>query len=119
MKRHNKNFLVLGLFGLVIGLLTSCNDVKPHAISVEEGDSSYVTLDKVSAKEGEVVTITITVPEGQEIDTIKINDTDLTVSDETIYTFEMPNEDVVIDITFKDIDINEVLTNFQNKQIQV
>lgn len=119
MKRHNKNFLVLGLFGLVTGLLTSCNDVKPHAISVEEGDLSYVTLDKVSAKEGEVVTITITVPEGQEIDSIKVNDTDLTISDETIYTFEMPNEDVVIDITFKDIDINEVLTNFQNKQIQV
>ena len=119
MKRHNKNFLVLGLFGLVTGLLTSCNDIKPHAISVEEGDLSYVTLDKVSAKEGEVVTITITVPEGQEIDTIKINDTDLTISDTTIYTFEMPNEDVVIDITFKDIDINEVLTNFQNKQIQV
>lgn len=108
-KFRNKSIFLLSTFLLfgTIYVTTSCdsNEVTPQKFKVELGelDGAKVSLDKVEAKEGEKVTITIeSLPENKVIDKISVGEgiNIAKVSDKEYY-FEMPKADVTLSITLK------------------
>ncbi len=67
--------------------------------------ATEVTVDKTTAKAGETVTITVlSIPEGYEIDAVKVNDgaVEVILDEETgKYTFAMPASNATVTVTFK------------------
>ena len=67
--------------------------------------ATEVTVDKTTAKAGETVTINVvSIPEGNEIDAVKVNDgaVEVTLDEETgKYTFAMPAGNATVTVTFK------------------
>ncbi len=67
--------------------------------------ATEVAVDKTTAKAGETVTITVlSIPEGYEIDAVKVNDgaVVVTLDEETgKYTFAMPAGNATVTVTFK------------------
>ena len=64
-----------------------------------DADAEGISLDKLSATVGEKVTVTITPAEGNVLESLLVNGKDVT--DEIsngMYTFDMPNENVVIEV---------------------
>ena len=72
-----------------------------------------VTADKISAKYGEAVTLTVTPETGFTIKTVKYNDKAITV-DEGVYSFTMPASDVTVSVTFEgapfDVTISDTIS---------
>ena len=80
-----------------------------YTITVEGG-----TADKATAKAGETVTITANEPEeGMIFNQWALNDTDVSfqTSDAWQTTFTMPNHDVTIEAVFRNIVINDTLSD--------
>ena len=102
-------------FGLVTGVLTSCDKGQKQEItySISAGETNGATLNfsKTSAKEGETITVIVVTPTGQEVDTISA--TGVTFNSGATsgtYTFTMPASDVVVNVTLKD---EVVLTSYK------
>lgn len=79
-------------------------EVQEHKISVGETDGAKVEFSKTSAKSGEEITITITVPEGKEVDrvTSDIDGVEITPKGANQYSFLMPKVDIKISVKLKD-----------------
>lgn len=102
-------------FGLVTGVLTSCdkgqNQEITYSISAGETDGATLNFSKTSAKEGETITVIVVTPTGQEVDTISATGVTFNSgSTSGTYTFTMPASDVVVNVTLKD---EVVLTSYK------
>lgn len=71
-----------------------------------EGNNVAVTVtpSKTTAYKGETITLDVQLQEGQQIESIKVNGEAITAQD-GIYSFTMPDEDVVIEVTLQGISV--------------
>ena len=72
---------------------------REYAITVDSNSSGYVQIDKQNAIAGESVEFTVSERTGYRITEVKYNDTTLQ-SDSNTYSFNMPDEDVTIAVTY-------------------
>ena len=104
--------IVLGTVGLVAGV-TSCDLsvntekeswVAPYKIDVEQTSGVTVSVNQDKAKEGDTITVSVTVsdPTNYMIDTVKANDVVLGSNGDGTYSFTMPAKDVTIKATIKE-----------------
>ena len=74
-----------------------------YEITIDAGiTSGTVETDKTIASEGEIVTLTVTPDEDYELETLKVNDTEVPGSGNE-RTFEMPGKAVTVTATFKEV----------------
>jgi uncharacterized repeat protein (TIGR02543 family) len=120
MKKFYFLFIIIALFTT----LTACDDGNnidpgiedelkgPFSITIEEDVQEWVSVDKTSAMENEKVTISVTIPQGKEVE-VKVfmlfdkeNQNyigfDITKINDTTYTFFMPIGDVKVKATFSE-----------------
>lgn len=79
-----------------------CSPTKWYAVGVKPDlEGGNVSADLIKAKEGDLVTLTVTPAEGYELDrlVVKQGETEITVSDDN--KFIMPAGDVIVNATFK------------------
>lgn len=76
--------------------------IEEYSITISETEHGTVVADKETATAGETVTLTITPDEGYEVDSIEVKDSDDNVI-ATTETFNMPESDVFVTVTFKEI----------------
>ena len=71
-----------------------------------EGNNVAVTVtpSKTTAYKGETITLDVQLQEGQQIESIKVNGEAITEQD-GIYSFTMPDEDVVIEVSLQGISV--------------
>ncbi len=120
MKKLNFLFIIIALFTI----LTACDngnnidpgiedDLKgPFSITIEEDVLELVSVDKTSAMENEKVTITVSIPQGKEVEVqvfMLVDEEnqnyigfDLTKINDTTYTFLMPIGHVKVKATFSE-----------------
>ena len=74
-----------------------------YKITVNAATNGAVTSDKTTAAAGETVTLTVTPASGYELNTLKVNNGDVTVTEVSTnkYTFTMPAKAVTVAATFK------------------
>ena len=78
-----------------------------HSITCNPAANGIVTADKETAAAGEIVTITTGADTGYALNTLKVNGTDIEITDGVVsYTFAMPDSDVVITAEFTKIYYN-------------
>lgn len=88
------------------GSSSSSNSTNRYTISiVDEIDNGSISVSPSQAKRGDIVTITVTPDEGYELDELAVYDEDgdkIDLEDEGDgeYTFEMPEDDVEIEVSF-------------------
>lgn len=76
-----------------------------RSITVEGNNVAVtVTPSKTTAYKGETITLDVQLQEGQQIESIKVNGEAITAQD-GIYSFTMPDEDVVIEVTLQGISV--------------
>lgn len=76
---------------------------KGYDITIDAGiTNGTVKTDKTIASKGEIVTLTVTPDEDYELETLKVNDTNVSGSGNE-RTFEMPGEAVTVTATFKEV----------------
>lgn len=76
---------------------------KGYEITIDAGiTNGTVKTDKTIASKGEIVTLTVTPDEDYELETLKVNDTNVSGSGNE-RTFEMPGKDVTVTATFKEV----------------
>ncbi len=98
--------LSLGLIPATISGLTSCETKKAvYSIVVNQVSGATLSVDKIEASEGEIVTLTISnIQKGKEVERIEISDNiELSKVNDTTYTFEMINKEVSVSLVLKDI----------------
>lgn len=76
-----------------------------YAVSTVDADNGEVDVDLSRVQAGEEVTITATPDEGYEVETVTVTDRDgeeinVTEAGDGVYTFEMPDSRVTIEVTF-------------------
>ena len=76
-----------------------------YAVSTVDADNGEVDVDLSRVQAGEEVTITATPDEGYEVEAVTITDRDgeeinVTEAGDGVYTFEMPDSRVTIEVTF-------------------
>lgn len=76
-----------------------------YAVSTVDADNGEVDVDLSRVQAGEEVTITVTPDEGYEVEAVTVTDRDgeeinVTEAGDGVYTFEMPNSRVTIEVTF-------------------
>lgn len=81
---------------------------EPRKVVVTEAENGKVTADLETAVKGETVTISATANEGYEIDTIVVKDADGKKVEVKDGKFIMPDSDVTITVTFKEIKNDDV-----------
>ena len=77
---------------------------QPHKVTVAQPTNGTVTVDKLAAKEGETVTLTITADSGYEPADLNVTTADGTPITVTNNTFTMPATDVTVSATFRKVD---------------
>ena len=77
---------------------------QPHKVTVAQPTNGTVTVDKLAAKEGETVTLTITADSGYEPADLNVTTADGTPITVTNNTFTMPAADVTVSATFRKVD---------------
>ncbi len=77
---------------------------QPHKVTVAQPTNGTVTVDKLAAKEGETVTLTITADSGYEPADLNVATADGTPITVTNNTFTMPAADVTVSATFRKVD---------------
>ena len=106
--KHTIKLLTLAAILTAVFGLTGCpgpvnNYIEPeYTITVKNAENGVVETDKTLAKVGETVTLTITPNSSYELENITVNDVALSGEGNT-RTFTMPAEDVVINVTFKEV----------------
>ena len=119
MRKNYSNFIV-GFIALISALLfssvfLSCNnDVSEShetsfTVTIDQDLQNYVYSDKDSAKQGETVTLTTQAYNGKEVSSISVRTTSNTEisclpSAKSMYTFIMPNTNVVITGVLKTVE---------------
>lgn len=120
MKKFYFLFIIIALFTT----LTACDDGNnidpgiedelkgPFSITIEEDVQEWVSVDKTSAMENEKVTISVTIPQGKEVEVkvFMLFDKEnqnyigfgITKINDTTYTFFMPIGDVKVKATFSE-----------------
>lgn len=76
-----------------------------YAVSTVDADNGEVDVDLSRVQAGEEVTITATPDEGYEVEAVTVTDRDgeeinVTEAGDGVYTFEMPDSHVTIEVTF-------------------
>lgn len=76
-----------------------------YAVSTVDADNGEVDVDLSRVQAGEEVTITVTPDEGYEVEAVTVTDRDgeeinVTEAGDGVYTFEMPDSRVTIEVTF-------------------
>lgn len=77
-----------------------------HNIEIEQSSNGTIKTDKQSAKEGNSIAITVVPNEGYELDKLTVVDADQNSIEVNNNNFIMPDADVKISATFKQIDSN-------------
>ena len=77
---------------------------QPHKVTVAQPTNGTVTVDKLAAKEGETVTLTITADSGYEPADLNVTTAEGTPITVTNNTFTMPAADVTVSATFRKVD---------------
>ena len=128
MRKKNSNFFV-GRIALISALLfssvfLSCNnDVSEShetsfTVTIDQDLQNYVYSDKDSAKQGETVTLTTQAYNGKEVSSISVRTTSNTEisclpSAKSMYTFIMPNTNVVITGVLKTVEGREIVIDIK------
>ncbi len=78
-----------------------------HEAKVEGGNGGKAEVDNPTPKAGDEVTVTVTPDEGKEIDGVVVKDENgekvpVTDNGDGTYTYEQPDGDVTVEVTFKD-----------------
>lgn len=110
MKKRRLAILSLsGILTLGVSLvaMTSCRpDVTTQTYTITSGSTEGATLQfsKTSASEGETISVVVVTPAGKEVDTITAEGVSEFTPGATsgTYTFKMPAQNVVINVTLKD-----------------
>ncbi len=97
---------ILAVLGVVF--FSGGNDSESHSSSSEEiytvnvqyAENGNVSVDRTSAKSGEMVTLTVEPNEGYELESLIVNGNSLTVTNGNA-TFVMPNNNVEVTYSFK------------------
>ena len=113
MKKRRLAILSLsGILTLGVSLvaMTSCRpDVTTQTYTITSGSTEGASLQfsKTSASEGETISVVVVTPAGKEVDTITAEGVSEFTPGATsgTYTFKMPAQNVVINVTLK----NEVI----------
>lgn len=80
-----------------------------HSIAVNIPDGNDVELNLNEAKEGDEIVFTIVTAENKEVDSVTVNGEPLS-SDDGVYTFTMPDSNVILNVSVKD-KIDEMVLN--------
>ena len=97
---------------------------KKYSVTIASDiQNGSVIADPTSAAAGETVNLTVTPADGFEIASVSMNETALTATN-GVYTFKMPDGDVNVTATFKQLDLGtEIPTNgaaiIKNKQVGI
>lgn len=97
-------------------LFVSCDSVTDeetyYDITVNETDNCSIVCSNKNAKEGEVVTVTVTPEEYFEVDSVTANDAACTLNTSGKYEFTMPAQNVTVSVTLKaspDVDESDTM----------
>lgn len=97
-----------GTYETVIGSSDESSNGETGSITTPEADNGTVTADVSDAMEGDTVTITVTPDEGYELDGLVVTDPEgnlieVTDNGDGTYSFVMPDGDVTIDASFRQV----------------
>ena len=133
MKKKSLSILTLsGLLslGLISTVLVGCNreiNETNQTYSITSGETNGATLvfSSTSAHEGDIITVVVQTPENQEVDTISADGVSAFTpgASNGTYTFTMPAQNVVVNVTLKRIyelrSLSGALTNTVNLSFSV
>ena len=85
-----------------------------YSLTVDNTNGGIISLDKIEANYGDIITVTTTPNIGYELDKIYVNGEELNQN-----TFNMPANDVTVTATFKKIEYNITVENTVNGTISV
>ena len=79
-------------------------DTEIYSVTVTSGDNGSVTSSHAEAREGDIITLTVTPDTGYELSSLRYNSTKITpVTGKTTYKFEMPAADTTVRAAFTGI----------------
>ena len=105
--------ILVGIFGVICMLfvgftLTACgegkpqNDNKVYSITYEEGDYYSFTSRTIKQTAGEIATFKLENEPFIQIDKVYANEIECVKGEDGEYTFTMPQEDVLVTVTYTD-----------------
>ncbi len=87
-------------------------DEESNNIFVVNSENGSISLSKNTAKANEMIYIVVSPETGYEIDQIiSSNNIEINLISENVYSFTMPNEDIIIVATFKEVSQEETIEN--------
>lgn len=100
MKKFS-TFLIVFVFMLAGGIFTACDENEQYSISYEQSEAYSVSLNQITACEGDSIFVNIKINEGLTIEKVLANNTECSKVGEGVYTFSMPAENVKIKVNVK------------------
>lgn len=100
MKKFS-TFLIVFVFMLAGGIFTACDENEQYSISYEQSEAYSVSLNQITACEGDSIFVNIKINEGLAIEKVLANNTECSKVEEGVYTFSMPAENVKIKVNVK------------------
>lgn len=100
MKKFS-TFLIVFVFMLAGGIFTACDENEQYSISYEQSEAYSVSLNQITACEGDIIFVNIKINEGLTIEKVLANNTECSKVGEGVYTFSMPAENVKIKVNVK------------------
>ena len=100
MKKFS-TFLIVFVFMLAGGIFTACDENEQYSISYEQSEVYSVSLNQITACEGDSIFVNIKINEGLTIEKVLANNTECSKVKEGVYTFSMPAENVKIKVNVK------------------
>ena len=83
------------------GIFTACDENEQYSISYEQSEAYSVSLNQITACEGDSIFVNIKINEGLTIEKVLANNTECSKVGEGVYTFSMPAENVKIKVNVK------------------